>query len=684
MPGVTRVRLRPTPPAAGLERRSDRLQVARIGDRALDGTVMLLASWTVVYHFCLIARLGVWWAIGLELLALGGWVYAARRARTRLPAIEAPKPPAEGDPTVDVAMPAAVRMLALCSALCAVGAGLLFAFRGSWAVSVVLWMAAAVGATAWAALRVGKRGSIVSWWQARPEGRVTRVDDWVALGWAGAMAVLASILLRPNPDDLYYVNLSQWVVDHGTYPTRDTIFSDQVFPMASWPPMASYDALGGTIAKIVGVDAGSVVYVVVPPVVAFLSVLALRRLLRVWRTRLVSVALSVSLVFLLFDGGLGYAPPGNLFVTRLWQGKVILLCLLIPILLTYAVRYVERPTWSRAVWMFAGGVAAVGLSTSAMFLVPLVALAGVAPLAWGRPAAAVRGFFAMAAYPLGAGLVTVALGGHSADDFDSRELYRFEPEWFGREIFLDGGIALVAVGCVLLGAFLVPHTRARLTTGLLAVATGITFIPEVTDLSYDTVGLGPTLWRVSWVASIAALVGVAGSTLASGPAQRLARIAAPIALVGLICLTGPPIFTESGGTYLKAPWEWQRGENSTDAADIALDPLRPGDVVLAPQDVAVTIDVMTTRVKTVAPRDYFMDYLRDEPGFHFDDRLTLVEFANLEEGEAFDERAVARALDVVGVDEVCLPVDAEARRMFVEGLGYSPSVATQFYSCLTR
>jgi hypothetical protein len=100
--------------------------------------------------------------------------------------------------------------------------------------------------------------------------------------------------------------------------------------------------------------------------------------------------------------------------------------------------------------------------------------------------------------------------------------------------------------------------------------------------------------------------------------------------------------------------------------------------------VAVTIDVTTTQIKTVAPRDYFMDYLRNEPGFHFDDRLTLVEFANLDEGVAFDERAVARALDVVGVDEVCLPIEAEARRMFVEGLGYSPSVATQFYSCLTR
>ena len=46
-----------------------------------------------------------------------------------------------------------------------------------------------------------------------------------------------------QPDDLFYVNLSQWVAFTGAFPVRGTLFSDLVYPMANWPPVASYDAI---------------------------------------------------------------------------------------------------------------------------------------------------------------------------------------------------------------------------------------------------------------------------------------------------------------------------------------------------------------------------------------------------------------------------------------------------------
>ena len=166
--------------------------------------------------------------------------------------------------------------------------------------------------------------------------------------------------MRSNPDDVYYVNLSQWVTDHGTFPLRDTIFANLVYPMSSWPPMASYDALMGTVARLAHVRAAAVVYIVAPPIVTLLSVLAMWRLLRAWQVKSVSIALSSALVFLLLDGASPHA-PGTLFVSRLWQAKVVFLCLMVPVLLMYAVRYVERPDRERAGWLFVGGVAAVGV-----------------------------------------------------------------------------------------------------------------------------------------------------------------------------------------------------------------------------------------------------------------------------------------------------------------------------------
>jgi hypothetical protein len=688
---VTRTTTRPEPDPRGVEtpaREPDRL--TRAADLIVDAAVAFIASWTVVYHVCLIFRLGVAWAIALELLALTGWAVLGLRGRALPPRPVARAPvvlPDQSWVDRDDQQHLARRLLVASIAL-AVVAAVMMAVSAPWALVVTPWLLAAIGAVVWTALWLrhgpADRPEVDERLPARLAARLT--SSRIAFLWAGVLAALSMFMRKPNPDDLYYVNMSQWVVEHGSFPLRDTIFANLTFPMSSWPPMASYDGLVGTIARLAGAHAATVEYVFVPPLTTFLAVLALWRLLRAWRVTALSTALTFSLLFLLFDGDSGYASPGNLFLTRLWQGKVILLCVIVPVLLVYALRYASRPTAKNAGWLFVGGVAAVGLTTSAMFLVPIIAVGGAAPLAVQRRwRAALTGFVAMAAYPLACGVVTKAVGGHSADAFDARELYRFDPEWFGHEIFLHWGVAVVGVVAVLVGAFLIPRRSARVSTAVLSLVLAITFVPQLTDVSYDLVGLGPTLWRVSWVTSIAALAGVLGASFLTDPLPRRVRLGGSIAIVALL-VTGVPITADRAGVGLKWPWDWQRSPESIEAADLVIDRLQPGDIVLASQDLAITVDVTTTRIKTVAPRDYFMYYLRDEPGFHYKERLALVNFANLapELGETYDPAVVARALDVVGVDEVCLPRPAPHRVMFLRDHGYSPVTSTATYSCLTR
>ena len=650
-------------------------------DALVDLSILVLATWTVVYHAALLTGLDVIWAVVLELVVLAvvaaGWWRSAGLDRLDRPGL-----PRSGldRPGQGVDRPGLSRGLVVGTSVAAAGAAVLFAVNGPWPVIVLLWLLAALGGAAWACLRLG--GAPV---EAALEDGEDPVGVLVCLGWATAAAALSVFTLRPNPDDLYYVNLSQWVADRGTFPLRDTIFSDEVYPMASWPPVASYDALVGTVARLVDAHAATVVYVGVPPVATFLSVVALWRLLRTWRVPLVPLALSVALAFLLLDAGPGYATPGNLFATRLWQGKVILLCLVVPALLVYAVRYVERPTRARAAWLFAGGTAAVGLSTSAMFLVPLVAVAGLAPLLLRAPVRAVAGCAAMAAYPVATGVLTVVVGGHSADDFDSRRLYRFEPMWFGHQIFLDGAIALVAVSAVLTGALLIPHRGARLTTALLALFTGITFVPGVTELAYDVLGLGPTLWRVSWLVTVAALVGVLAAAVASWRPLRALRFAAPVLLVVTLVLAGVPIWSEEAGVSLRRPPHWQRSSESVRAANLVTAQLEPGDLVLAPPELAITIDVMTTRFKTVAPRKYFMDYLSGDPSFHYAERSTAMDFVDPPPGSAPASREkVVRALETIDVEQVCVRADSGVPLGFLRAEGFEPSVRTYRFTCVGR
>jgi hypothetical protein len=665
----------------------NRPSVSRGCELVLDLAVVVLATWTVVYHVCLLSRLDAAWAVGLEAIALAVagvvWHRAAGRSeenvtRGRHVATWKLGPSPTESSSLEV-------VLRYTTVICAAVAALLLAVHIAWTAVAAFWLVAAGAGTYWAVLRIRE--------PAQPAQPVPLTGErtesaksagvLVALAWATALAVLSTFTLWPNPDDLYYVNLSQWVVEHGTFPLRDTIFSDLVFPMSSWPPMASYDAMVGALARLGGLQAGTVAYILVPPVATFLSVLALWRLLHAWRVQAIGMALSLALIFLLLDGGSGYAAPGNLFLIRIWQGKVILLCLMVPILLVYALRYVERPTRVRAGWLFAGGVASVGLSTTAMFLVPLLAVGGAAPLFLRRPRQALLGFVAMAAYPLATGAVTIAVHGRSADLFGTRALYRFSPAWFGHEIFRDGPLALIAVSAVLVGALLVPHPAARVTTGVCAVITGVTFVPRVTHLSFDLVGLGPTLWRVSWIVSIAALVGVLGAWVSSRMTRRSVRLGAPFALVAVLAVFGMPIWSGGNGVSLELPPHWQRGSQSVDSAQLAIAAARPGDVILAPEELAVTIDVITTRVKTVAPRDYFMDYLKDDPSFHYEARQRLVDFANLVIGRV-ETPAVARALTLLDVDEVCLPVGSHDRFRFLRAQGYRTAARSDSNRCFTR
>lgn len=641
-------------------------------DRALDAVAAVLATWTLAYHLCLLLRLGTTAALGITAVGLAAGVFLERRTRGGTAPVAAPA-------GCSAARPSRVsdRVLVRVLAGAALVAALATAANALWVLVWVPWLLAAVAGAGLAVRRVGDPvpGTV---------GRSARAGGLTALvvgGWALGLAALAACLLRGNPDDLYYLNLSQWVATHGTFPLRDTLYADLVYPMSNWPPTASYDALVGTAARLAGVRAGSVEYLVVPPLVTALSVLALWRLLRAWRVERVPYALSVALLFLLFDGSLGYGAPGSLFVSRLWQGKIVLLCLVVPLILARSVNFAERPSRRGAAGLAVTGAAAVGLSTTALFLVPVLALAGAAPLARRAPRWAAAGFLATSAYALAGVAVTLAVGGRSADQFGQRRLYRFDPSWIGHQIFLTGPLTVATVAAVLLAAVLIPHPAARVTSALLVLATGLVLTPGVVPLLFRVTGLGPTLWRLSWGCAIAALVGVGAVVLSRWLGPRLPQ-RWPVGVAGLlvpVCLVvlGEPVWAAGGATWTD-PTHWKRSDAELATTRTVLDRSAPGDIVLAPDPLAITIAVTTTTVKTVTPRDYYMAYLRDRTGFHYRARLRLAHYAN--EGP-WHPRAVRRALDIVDVRTVCLSEDDAARGTALDGTRYAPIPTPFGYQC---
>lgn len=621
---------------------------ARVADRTLDAVLAALAAWTVVYHACLVLRVGAVPALGATAVLLGAaGVLVPRRGPAPAPACAVRPGPARagGAWRLPVAAAGAVAAVAM-------------ATDAPWWLVVASWLVAAGGAV----VAYRPRANAVLPDDSRAAGGdLGRWESPVVLAWTLALALLTLWIRRPNPDDLYYVNLSQWVATHGDFPLRDTLFGDLRWPMTSWPPVASYDALAGTVAHVLGLPAGTIVYEVVPPLATAAAVLALWRLLRTWRTPYLAWAFSAALVFLLLDGTSSYATPGNLFVTRMWQGKVILLCLVVPLALVHALRYVERPDRRGLGRLVVTGIAGVACSTTAMFLLPAVAAAGMVPLA-RRPRAAVAGFAALAGYPLAAATVTVALDGRSADDFGSRELYRFDPAWFGHAVFLTGPVALVGVLAVLVGPLVLAHPAARVTMAALALAVGATFVPGVTRVAYDLTGIGPTLWRLTWGCTVGALVGVGAVRAWLGLRRRCSlRTAVPltVAAVAGYVVTAPPTLSPETNTSFATPPHWQRSPSSREAVAWMQRAVPGQGVVLATDALSITVSVTTTRLRPVAPREYYMAPLQDQPGFEYRRRLLLVRLANPDSSAGTpaphpDATAVRRAVDRLDVAAACL------------------------------
>jgi Family of unknown function (DUF6077) len=653
-------------------RSSERLPagIARVCDGVLDFLVLGLAAWTVVYHVCLVLRIDAVWAglVGVAALVPCG-LLAARSE----PAPELPPPPSTGGSHW-------LRRFAVLNVAAGIAAAALFAFTDApWRAVWFLWALAAGAAVLLTILRP-------TGWPAAEPTRESPREAWlttaVALAWAGVLGVVALFLVRGSEDDTYYVHLSSWIADHGSFPLRDTIFSDEVFPAIIYPPLSSVEAAVGTIARFSGVEAPDVVYYFVAPLVSVLGVLAVWRLYRTWRVPLVAVALSVAMIFLLLDSP-EHRALGNTLLTRTWHGKVALAAVLVPLLFVLLQQYVEQPTRRRVVLLAAAGASSVGLSSTAVFLVPVVAAGCTVAIARTAPRRAAVALAAVAAYPIGAGIVASAVGGRTAETNPFAQ-----PDNLLHFVLADGVLALVAVAAILFAPVLIPQAcSARMTAATVLLVT-VLFAPPITRAVYEVTGLGRVLWRLTWAIPTAALIGVLAVGLAARFRSPVLRTVPVVVLCGAFIVWGTPSWSTE--VHLATRPAWKRPPGTVSEARWILTLARPGDVVLAPTKTSQTIATMSGDVYTVAPRVFYAIALRDTPGGHARQRVLLGAFADdglegiVPRTKRPPEAAeVVEALGLVDVDLACVVDDPDTRAVLGEA-GYAPVGTDRGLVCARR
>ncbi|MGZ4495894.1 MAG: DUF6077 domain-containing protein [Nocardioides sp.] len=584
---------------------------ARLGaglDALLDAVVVALAAWTVFYEAALAAHLTLWgpslaW---LVLTLVGTTAYVVRAVARPVAAVSEP-PPASPEPRA-----ASGRLLpAAWVVALAVAAGLVAAHELGHRVRLL--------PAVLALLVVLVLGIVLTWRrrvgaEALAEPVVGVGSHLVAVAASAGLALVGSLVAKGNDDDIYYVNRSVWVAEHGVAALRDTMFGPQTFPSTygGGLPLSSVEALLGGLAHELHVAVGVVAYLVLVPVASFLAGLAVWRLVRAWAPRRAIAAFLVAEAFLLLSDA---SVQGNFFVTRIWQGKVIASCVVLPLAWAVLARLGERASRADLVRLLCLGTAFVGLSSTAAIQAPMVAGPALLAALLLRRRGLALGALALVAAPLVSGVVQVlgaGVGGPAAPG-DTGPAYAWTLV-LGREPAMVA-LALAGVG---VGAML-PRRGRALPVLLAGVAALATLLPGVFRVFDDATGAGAVSWRLLLQLPVAVLVGL----LVTVPLPRVLRgrvpaLAVPVVVAALVggalLVQGQPVWEKGGRSLWAWPPAWKDDPRGlADVRAVLADPtLRAttGPWLLPAHDMG-TLATVTTRHFAVVPRAYYLQGLRE-------------------------------------------------------------------------
>ncbi len=459
------------------------------------------------------------------------------------------------------------------------------------------------------------------------------------------------------------MNRSVWVAEHGNAATRDTMFSPEVFnsPYGGGVPISSVESLFGVVAHLTGTLAGTITWLVVPPVFGVLTGLALWRLVRLWAPRRAFLVLVAATGFLVMSGN---SMLGNFWLVRIWQGKVIAVAVLMPVIWAYltelhAMRGEDRRGDRRrhVLLLLAAGVTFYGLTPTAVVWAPVMFGAIVlAALALRSRVLAVGGL-AMLVGPVLSGLAVVLF---SSEVGGPEPVALSAQQSFIRVIGDPGVMASLAV--VALGAAVVLARRgvAAALAGASALASVLVYAPGILDVVNTVTGSGPILWRMLYVAPIPVLVGLIFALPAprlGADRAKLARVLPAVpALVAVGCLVvgGAPIWAETRhgyGVKLTSTPVWKVDETSLADVERAVADDLEGTVLMPPRRMKV-LTMYTTDAFPVVPRQWFLQNI-EEPKADRKARRLLYALVDSADQEVAGPDKVRAALERLEVDVAC-------------------------------
>ena len=524
--------------------------------------------------------------------------------------------------------------------------------------------------------------SLRAWW----------ADAFVAAVGVG-FSVMSLFINDQNADDVFYVNRATATAQLNHIPVRDVIFTDERVARLGGTglPLEAYAALEGALGRLFGVHAASIAYYVSPPVMTFLATWALWRLLRSWAPARVVVSFSLACVFLVWSAQFDLS-AGNFFLTRMWQGKVVFVAWLVPTLYAYLTRWAGGRDALTAVLLIGSGMCAIGLTSSAMLVVPLVVAAAGLPLLVTRSWNGLPVVIATAAIPLVAGFIAMR-----AHPLGSRFPVGVLPtEWYYRAMFGVGVVSVIAAAAVWAAPWLAREGPAAAVTTGIAVVAVVLVAPFVLKALHEFSGLGGSraLRRTLWAIPFPSLVGLLGAFPLLAALDRLGPIrharvrglvpfVPPALCAALLLVFGHPLWQgASDHSHWTSRPTWKTNQTALRKAQAILARYEGEAPVLADQRVMKAIALLTVEPKAVNPRTWYARQT-DEPPARTAARIALTRY--LMGQQALPPRRLGLDLADLDVGLVCVPPESiHLTAAFEQAGDYREAFRTKGQVCLSR
>ena len=393
----------------------------------------------------------------------------------------------------------------------------------------------------------------------------------------GACAAFTLGLHAPDTDDSFYGNVAVSVVD---FPQTPLLAFDTLHGIAGAPlkmvayKAASIELLSGFISKLTGIETLQVYHLIVPAIAALFVPLALARLFRPLAGERWLWAVLATVIVLAFDVGGGRGSFSAFAFPRLFQGKAMFVSIFGPLLIAHGLRFGLAPSAGRFALLAAAQIAAVGVSVTAFWAGPVLAMLGVlaglgqARSAWKPALAAV----AASGYVLALGLFIVLMNrsGAAGPSVGAGDVAPSgDPDLMpgAYAMVLGQGPHLAASIAVALIAW--PLCQSALARRFAVLAPLLFFAGAGNPLLTRYVVAATTsaiFWRVLWLLPIPMLAGLAASSLIGRGRTPLALARVPLVGLALALFVG---FTTPDKVLSRNTLEWPRPKVDPDALRVA-------------------------------------------------------------------------------------------------------------------